>query len=107
MTGADRRSPLDGRAARLVALAVALAGVVFLGWIHRADLFPPEAGAAPDNPAQAAFRDCFDPRAARIARDREDGQIDEAQATLFRNRAEALCADRAAKGGGGAGLPVR
>ncbi len=105
MSGADRRSPLDGPAARLVAVAVALAGMVFLGWLHRADLFPPEPRAASADPRQAAFRTCFDPQAARIANDLEEGQIDESMATLFRNRAEAYCADLAAKGGGGPGLP--
>ena len=105
MTGADHGSPLDSPAARLVAVAIALAGMAFLGWMHRADLFPPEAGADPANPAEAAFQACFAPQAARIAKDVESGQITEAQATLFRNRAEAFCADRAAKGGAGPGLP--
>lgn len=108
MTGADHRSPLDGRTARIAAAAIALAGLAFLGWIHRADLFPPEPGADPANPAQAAFSACFAPQAARIAKDRESGLITQDQATLFRNRAEAICADRAAKGsGGGPGLPAQ
>lgn len=108
MTGPDRGSPLDRPAARLVALAIALAGMAFLGWIHRNDLFPPEPGADPASPAQAAFQACFAPQAARIAKDVESGQITEAQATLFRNRAEAYCADRADKGsGGGPRLPAR
>ena len=105
MTGADGKSPLDGLAARLVAVMIALAGMAFLGWIHRNDLFPPEAGANPANPAEAAFQACFAPQAMRIATDMESGQITEAQATLFRSRAEAYCADRAAKGGGRSGLP--
>ena len=98
MTGPDRGSPLDSPAARLVAGAIALAGMAFLGWIQRADLFPPEAGADPASPVQAAFQACFAPQAARIAKDMESGQITDAQATLFRNRAEAFCADRAKKG---------
>jgi hypothetical protein len=105
MTDPDRASPLDRPAARFVAVAVALAGLALLGWIHRADLFPPDPGAAAGDPAQAAFRDCFDPQAARIARDAASGQINAEQATLFRNRAEAFCADHAVKGGGGPGLP--
>jgi hypothetical protein len=105
MTGTDRGSPLDRPAARLVAVAIALAGMAFLGWIHRNDLFPPELGAAPANPAEAAFQACLAPQATRIAKDMESGQITKAQATLFRNRAEAFCADRAAKGGAGPGLP--
>ncbi|MBE9557402.1 MAG: hypothetical protein IMF08_11145 [Proteobacteria bacterium] len=98
MTGADRTSPLDRPAARLVAAAIALAGMAFLGWIHRNDLFPPEPGATPGDPGQAAFQACFAPQAARIAKDAESDLISEAQATLFRGRAEAFCADRAAKG---------
>lgn len=105
MTGADRRSPLDRPAARLVAVVIALAGMAFLGWMHRNDLFPPELGASPANPAEAAFQACFAPQATRIAKDMGSGQITKAQATLFRNRAEAYCADRAAKGGGRSGLP--
>ena len=56
MTDPDRGSPLDSPAARLVAVAIALAGMAFLGWIHRNDLFPPELGAAPANPAEAGDR---------------------------------------------------
>ena len=109
MTGSDRGSPLDSPAARIVAVAIALAGMAFLGWIHRNDLFPPEAGAEPASPAESAFQACFAPQAARIATDMESGQITEAQATLFRNRAEAFCADRAARGGASTGptLPVQ
>ena len=97
MTGYDRESPLDGPAARLVAVAIALAGLAFLAWMHRADLFPPDPAATAANPAQAAFQACFTPQAARIAKDTESGQITAAQATLFRNRAEAFCADQANK----------
>ena len=105
MTGADRKSLLDGPAARIVAVVIALAGMAFLGWMHRNDLFPPEPGVAAGDPRQAAFQACFAPQAERIAEDAESGQINETQATLFRNRAEAFCADRAEKGGGGSGLP--
>ena len=97
MTGADRQSPLDRPAARIVAVAIALAGLAFLGWMHRADLFPSNPDAASAAPGQAAFQACLAPQAARIAKDAESGQITEAQATLFRNRAEAFCADQADK----------
>lgn len=96
MTGADRDSLLDGIAARLVAVAIALAGMAFLGWLHRNDLFPPEPGAAA-SPALAAFQDCYAPQAARIEKDAASGQITAEQANLFKNRAEAFCADRASK----------
>lgn len=98
MTGEDTTSPLDRPAARLAAVTIALAGLAFLGWMHRNDLFPPEPGAAPGDPREAAFQACFAPQAARIAKDAESGQISAEQATLFRGRAEAFCADKAAKG---------
>ncbi|MDH5412436.1 MAG: hypothetical protein OEY16_13695 [Alphaproteobacteria bacterium] len=97
MTGADRDSLLDGPAARIFAVAVALAGMAFLGWMHRNDLFPPEPDVAAD-PRQAAFQACYAPQAERIARDAESGQLNAEQAALFKNRAEAFCADQAEKG---------
>lgn len=98
MTGADGKSALDGPAARLVAVMIALAGIAFLGWLHRNDLFPPEPGAAAsDDPRLAAFMACFAPQAERIERDAASGQISAEQATLFKSRAEAFCADQASK----------
>ena len=100
MTGEPRQSRLDGRGARIVALAIALAGMAFLGWMHRKDLFPPAPGtAAANDPRQAAYQACYAPQAARIEQDAASGQITAEQATLFKTRAEALCADRAEKGG--------
>ncbi|MDH3230407.1 MAG: hypothetical protein OEN55_11500 [Alphaproteobacteria bacterium] len=96
--GADRPSPLDGPAARLAAVAVALAGLALLGWINRGALFGPDPAAAPANPAEAAFRACVAPRAAQFAAALERGELTEEQAALFRRRAEALCADQVKKG---------
>ncbi len=93
MSGRDRRAPLDRPAARLVALGVALAALAALAWYHRADILPP--GPAPASPRQAAFRDCYEPRAAQLAASRERGELTRDQATKFRGRAEAFCADRA------------
>jgi hypothetical protein len=108
MTPQERPSVLDGRVARIVAVAIALAGMAFLAWMHRDDLFPPEPGtAAAGDPRQAAFHACFAPQAERIDKDAASGQISDEQATLFKNRAEALCADQAKKGNTGPGLPVR
>jgi len=95
--GGDRPSPLDRPAARLVAVAVALAGLALLGWIHRGDLFPPDP-AAPASPQEAAFRACFEPRAAQFAASLEAGELTPEQVALFRSRAEAFCADQADKG---------
>jgi hypothetical protein len=96
--GLDRPSPLDRPAARLAAVAVALAGLALLGWIHRGDLFPPDPGVAPASPAEAAYRACVAPRAAQFEAALKRGELDEEQVSLFRSRAEALCADQAKKG---------
>ena len=86
-------SALDRPAARWIAVAVALAGAVALGTIHRDDLLPPEEAVAPaaDDPLQA----CLAQRRADIEQMQADGVIDEDQARLFLGRAEALCQDQA------------
>jgi hypothetical protein len=96
-----RTSVLDGRSARAVALGVFLAAAAFLAWIHRDDLFPPDAAAVAADDAVAR---CFAARAADIDAMRADGTINEAQANLFKSRAEALCQ---AQHGRGAGPPAR
>lgn len=109
MSKAPRESALDGPAARVVAVAIALAGVAFLGWLHRDDLFPPQPGAAAaSDPRQAAFNACYEPQAARIDEDAAAGEISAEQAKLFKGRAEALCADQADKGSSaGPRLPLQ
>ena len=82
------RSVLDGLAARLAALAVLVGVVALLGWIHRERLFPPDpAAVAADDPAAL----CFAERAVDIDATAAEGTITEAQASLFKSRAEALC----------------
>ena len=107
--GAGRPSALDHPAARLAAVAVALAGLALLGWIHRGALFPADPGAAPATPAEAAYRACLAPRAAQFADSLERGELTEEQVALFRGRAEAFCADQAQRGRlpTGASLPAR
>ena len=68
-----------------------------LGYIHRDDLFPPEAAVPNPNDPVAL---CFAERAAGIEAMLADGTINESQATLFIYRAEALC--QAQFGGNGA-----
>jgi len=102
MSGTERRSALDGPAARAVAVLIALAGIAFLGWMHREDLFPADPEAASADPRRAAFNACYQPQAARIDKDLASGQLNAEQADLFKNRAEAFCADRAKKGGNAA-----
>lgn len=82
-----RRSFLDGPAARLVAFAVFLLAGAALGYIHRDDLFPPDAAPVADDPVAR----CIDERGAGIDRMAADGTIDAARAKLFKARAEALC----------------
>ncbi|MEX0696203.1 MAG: hypothetical protein WD014_05920 [Dongiaceae bacterium] len=82
------QSFLDRPAARWLAVLCAAAALGVLGYIHRDDLFPPEdLGLAAD----PAFADCYAPRAADIDKMRQEGLIDDAQATLFKGRAEAMC----------------
>ncbi len=94
MSGRDRPALLDRPAARLAALGVAAAALAVLALYHRADILPPDPAAA-DSPTQAAFRECFEPRAARLAGSLEIGELTQNQVAQFRGRAEAFCADRA------------
>ena len=91
LSPAVRRSALDGPAARLAAFGVFLLAVAALGWFHRNDIFPPEAGSLADDPAAA----CIAERWAGIDRLAAEGTIDAARAKLFKARAEALCRSQA------------
>ena len=68
-----------------------------LAWMHRDDLFPPPEGAAPA--ANDPVARCLAERAADIDGMAEEGTITQAQASLFKSRAEALC--QAQQGGSG------
>jgi hypothetical protein len=95
------RSALDRPVARLAALGVLLCVAAALAYMHRDDLFPPPAAAvALDDPVAK----CMAARAKDIDQMRTDGVIDDAQASLFKNRAEALCQ---AQEGQGSGPPPR
>lgn len=109
MTGPSSRSRLDGPGARLIAISIALAGMAFLAWLHRDDIFPSEPDeAASADPRRAAFNACYRPQAELIDKDAESGEISAEQARLFKSRAEAFCADQADKGAGtGPSLPLR
>jgi hypothetical protein len=94
MAGPDRRSFLDRPAARVVALIVLLLCVASLAYLHRNDIFPkPEsvAAAAEGDPAAP----CIEERFADIEKMLTDGTIENAQADLFKQRAEAMCRDTA------------
>ena len=95
-------SALDRPVARLAALGVAVLAALALVYIHRDDLFPPEAGAA-DAADPVAL--CMAERSADIDGMVADGTIDEARAALFKSRAEALC--QSTVGGGNNAPPPR
>ncbi|MGI9452419.1 MAG: hypothetical protein ACR2QH_17530 [Geminicoccaceae bacterium] len=94
MAGPDRRSFLDRPAARVLALMVFLVCVASLVYLHRNDIFP-----KPDNVAATAGGDpaapCIEERFADIEKMLTDGTIENPQAELFRQRAEAMCRDTA------------
>jgi hypothetical protein len=80
---------LDRPLARFLAALVILLVVASLLAIHWKDLFPETAGegAAADDPVAL----CLAERAADIDKMEADGVIDDRQAALFKQRAEALC----------------
>ncbi len=92
---------LDRPIARLCAVGVALLMGAALAFMHRDDIFPPEAAEeAADDPVAL----CLAERAKDIDAMVAEGTITAAQASLFKSRAEALCQ---AQLGGGSGPPPR
>ena len=102
---ADSRlsSALDRPIARIAAVGVAAAAALTLAYIHRDDLFPPEAGSAGAATADPVML-CVAERSADIDGMVSDGTIDEARAALFKSRAEALC--QSTVGGGNNAPPL-
>lgn len=98
----EKVSFLDRPIARVCALGVALLMAAALAWMHREDLFPPEAAAPAANDPVAL---CLAERAADIDRMAEEGTISPAQAQLFKSRAEALCQAQVDGGSGPPTLP--
>ncbi len=94
-----RKGFLESRAARGLALLIFLGCVGLLAWLHRDDLLPapPEDRRAADDPVAL----CLAERSPAIDRMVGDGLIDEARASLFKDRAEALCEAQV----GGIGAP--
>jgi len=96
---ASQVSFVDRPIARLCALGVALLMMAALAFMHRDDLFPPQAAeAAADDPVAL----CLAERAADIDAMVTEGTISAEQGSLFKSRAEALCQ---AQVGGDSGLP--
>jgi hypothetical protein len=100
MAQAPRRSFLDRPIARVLAAVVFLGCVAALAYIERERLWQ---GTADQSAADDPFARCFAERAAEIDRMVAENAIDQAQADLFKTRAEAMC--RATMEGPGDGAP--
>jgi hypothetical protein len=88
MAYAQRRPFLDRPAARVLAAVVFLGCVAALVYLERAGLWQAVANqSATDDP----FARCFAERAGEIDQMVADNMIDQAQAELFKSRAEAMC----------------
>ena len=86
-----RRPFLDRPIARVIALLIFVACIGAILWFERARILG--LGAATDD----AFARCYTERSADIDQMLAEGRIGEEQATLFKQRAEAMC--RAEAGG--------
>ena len=100
MAEGTRPPVLDRPVARGLAVLVFLGCVVALVYIERERLWH---AAADQSAADEPFARCFAERAAEIDRMVAENLIEEAQAELFKTRAEAMC--RAMTEGTGGGAP--
>jgi hypothetical protein len=93
MVDTERGRPgfLDTAAARVLALAVAMAAAAVIAFYHRADLLPKPAPGA-DAGLNPQFVACRDERVGQVDRMRSDGVIGDAQVEIFKERAIAFCA---------------
>ncbi len=101
---------LDRPAARLLALLVIILCGGLLALVHRDDLFG-TGGLPGDERVEGAGTDpavpCIIERFAEIDGMVEDGVVDDAKATLFKARAEAMCRATTGDGGEGPLLPLK
>ena len=101
MAKGSRRPFVDRPIARVLAAVVFLGCVAALVYIERERLWPAAADqSAADDPAAR----CLAERAAEIDRMVAEKLIEEAQAELFKTRAEAMC--RATAEGSESGAPA-
>lgn len=99
---AGTKTVVDTRAARVVALvlAVALAAVFYAVWREEVstlfgDLTAPEAESLTVTHEDPAVAACLESRIADVDRMRDDGLIDDAQHGVFAERAASLCVAQA------------
>ncbi len=84
-TASASAGALDRPPARVAAFGVFLLAAGALAWMHRDDVFPPEA-LPPDDPVAL----CVAGRWAGIDEMVADGTVDRVRAVPFKSRAEAL-----------------
>ncbi len=89
MSEVSTQHPLDRPGARVVAVGVALSALAVLAVIHRDDLMPLMAG--PSVAADDPLSRCIAEHHGTIDKGIADGIFKPEQATLFKQRAEALC----------------
>ncbi len=103
----DQPAFLDRPAARLIALLVVIFCGGLLAFVHRGDLFSEGHSPVGDQAAGAdadPAAPCITERFAEIDGMIEEGLVDSAQATLFKERALAMC--RATTGDSGQASPL-
>jgi len=88
MATVNRRSFLDHPLARLIALAIFLLCAAAIFWPNREALLP---SAFQDPAASDPIDACRSERFAQIDAMVADGMVGEADAELFKQRAEAMC----------------
>ncbi|MCH8809600.1 MAG: hypothetical protein IH993_07190 [Proteobacteria bacterium] len=96
-TASARTSARDRPPARVAAFGVFLLAAGALAWMHRDDIFPPEALPA-DDPVALCVAGRWAGRWAGIDEMVADGTVVRARAEPFKSRAEALCQDQAGPG---------
>ncbi len=92
MAGSDHRTFLDRPAARIVALIVLLLCAASFAYLHRGSLAPASEETADLAETDSAAA-CIEMRFADIDQMIEDSVIEDPQAELFKQRAEAMCRD--------------
>jgi len=83
----------EGWGARGLALVIILISVASLGYIHRDDLFPPEAKKV-ETGLNPEFVKCRTARLGAVEKMRNDKIINASQYDIFKSRALAFCMSR-------------